>query len=80
MNQPILTLNGFDVTLGAAGLAFAVAVLALLVAIAVLAARGSRRRRDDTVRQERQDEAMEKRIARPRPHPGGDRGPAPGAR
>jgi DNA recombination protein RmuC len=63
MNQPILTLNGFDLTLGAAGLAFAVAVLALLVAIAVLAARGSRRRREDTVRQERQDEAMEKRIA-----------------
>jgi DNA recombination protein RmuC len=63
MNQPILTLNGFDVTLGAAALAFAVVVLTLLVAIAVLAARGSRRRREDTARQERQDEAMEKRIA-----------------
>src|SRR5208282_1795915 len=63
MNQPILTLNGLDVTLGAAGLAFAVAVLALLVVIAVLAARGSRRRREDAVRQERQDEAMEKRMA-----------------
>ena len=63
MNQPLLTLAGVDVTLGAACLAFASAVLALLIAIAVLAARGSRRRREDTVRQERQDEAMEKRIA-----------------
>ena len=67
MNQPILSLNGFDITLGAASLAFAVAVLALLVAIAVLAARGSRRRVEDTLRQEsirqRQDETMEKRIA-----------------
>src|SRR6516162_5139074 len=63
MNQPILTLNGIDITLGAASLAFAVAVLALLIAIAVLAARGSRRRREDTIRQERQDEAMEQRIA-----------------
>jgi DNA recombination protein RmuC len=67
MNQPILTLNGFDITLGAACLAFAVAVLALLIAIAVLAARGSRRRLEDTIRQEtmrqRQDEAMESRIA-----------------
>jgi DNA recombination protein RmuC len=44
-----------------------VAVLALLIAIAVLAARGSRRRLEDTIRQEtmrqRQDEAMEGRIA-----------------
>jgi DNA recombination protein RmuC len=63
MNQPILTLNGLDITLGAASLAFAVAVLALLIAIAVLAARGSRRRLEDTIRQERQDEAMEGRIA-----------------
>jgi DNA recombination protein RmuC len=67
MNQPILTLNGFDITLGAASLAFAAAVLALLIAIAVLAARGSRRRLEDTIRQEtmrqRQDEAMESRIA-----------------
>jgi DNA recombination protein RmuC len=67
MNQSILTLNGLDITLGAAGLAFAVAVLALLIAIAVLAARGSRRRLEDTIRQEtmrqRQDEAMEGRIA-----------------
>jgi DNA recombination protein RmuC len=63
MNQPILTLNGFDITLGAASLAFAAAVLALLIAIAVLAARGSRRRLEDAIRQERQDEAMESRIA-----------------
>jgi DNA recombination protein RmuC len=67
MNQSILTLNGLDIILGAAGLAFAVAVLALLIAIAVLAARGSRRRLEDTIRQEtmrqRQDEAMEGRIA-----------------
>jgi DNA recombination protein RmuC len=63
MNQPILTINGLDITLGAASLAFAVAVLALLIAIAVLAARGSRRRLEDAIRQERQEEATEKRIA-----------------
>src|SRR5262249_60709933 len=63
MNQPILTLNGFDITLGAAALAFAVAVLALLVAIAVLAAKGSRRRLEEAVRQARQDEAVQSRIA-----------------
>jgi DNA recombination protein RmuC len=61
MNQPILTFNGLDITLGTAALAFA--VLALLIAIAVLAARGSRRRLADAIRQARQDEAMEQRIA-----------------
>jgi DNA recombination protein RmuC len=63
MNQPILTLNGLDITLGAASLAFAVAVLTLLIAIAVVAARGSRRGVEDAIRQARQDEAMEQRIA-----------------
>ncbi len=63
MNQPLLTFAGVDVTLGAACLAFASAVLALLIAIAVLAARGSRRRLEDAVRQARLDEAMEARIA-----------------
>jgi DNA recombination protein RmuC len=63
MSQPILTLNGFDVTLGAAALAFAVAVLALLVAIVVLAAQGSRRRLEVAARQVRQDEAVQSRIA-----------------
>jgi DNA recombination protein RmuC len=63
MNQPLLTFAGVDVTLGAASLAFASAVLALLIAIAVLAARGSRRRLEDAVRQARLDEAVEARIA-----------------
>jgi DNA recombination protein RmuC len=63
MNQPLLTFAGVDVTLGAACLAFATAVLALLIAIAVLAARGSRRRLEDAVRQARLDETMESRIA-----------------
>jgi DNA recombination protein RmuC len=63
MNQPLLTFAGVDVTLGAACLAFATAVLALLIAIAVLAARGSRRRLEDAVRHARLDETMEARIA-----------------
>jgi DNA recombination protein RmuC len=63
MNQPLLTIAGVDVTLGAACLAFATAVLALLIAIAVLAARGSRRRLEEAVRQARLDETMEARIA-----------------
>src|SRR5215813_4666187 len=63
MNQPLLTFAAVDVTLGAACLAFASAVLALLIAIAVVAARGSRRRLEDAVRQARLDEAMEARIA-----------------
>jgi DNA recombination protein RmuC len=63
MNQPLLTFAGVDVTLGAACLAFASAVLALLIAIAILSARGSRRRLEDAVRQAHLDEAMEARIA-----------------
>src|ERR1700733_6573880 len=62
MNQPLLTFAGVDVTLGAACLALASAVLALLIAIAVLAARGSRRRLEDAGRQARLDEAVEARI------------------
>jgi DNA recombination protein RmuC len=63
MNQPLLSLNGFDITLGAAVVAFAAMVLVLLVAIAILSARGSRRRLEDALRQARLDEALEARIA-----------------
>ncbi len=73
MNQPLLTFAGVDVTLGAACLAFASAVLALLIAIAVLAARGSRRRLEDgrPPGAARRDDGGPDR--RSRPHPGRDR-------
>ena len=63
MNQPVLTINGLDISLGTAIAAFAVAVLALLVTIAVLSARASAQRRRDTARQMRQSEAMAQRMA-----------------
>jgi len=63
MNQPVLTINGLDISLGTAIAAFAVAVLALLVTIAMLSARASAQRRRETARQMRQSEAMAQRMA-----------------
>jgi len=63
MNQPVLTINGLDISLGTAIAAFAVAVLALLVTIAVLSARAFAQRRRETARQMRQSEAMAQRMA-----------------
>ena len=63
MNQPILTISGLDISLGTAAMAFAVAVLALLVTIAVIAARAAWQRSRDTDGQMRRSEAMEGRIA-----------------
>jgi DNA recombination protein RmuC len=62
MNQSILIINGLDISLGAAVAAFAVAVLALLVAIAWIAARASRQRAHETAGQARQSDAMESRM------------------
>src|ERR1700726_2733501 len=63
MNQSVLTINGLDISLGAAIAAFAVAVLALLVTIAIIAARAFRQRSRETAGQMRRSEAMESRIA-----------------
>jgi DNA recombination protein RmuC len=67
MNQTILTINGLDISLGAALAAFAVAVLALLVTIVVLAVRGARRSAGDRAKvaaeQARRNETMEYRMA-----------------
>ena len=63
MNQPILTISGLDISLGTAAMAFAMAVLALLVTIAVIAARAAWQRSRDTDGQMRRSEAMEGRIA-----------------
>ncbi len=62
MNQSILTINGLDISLGAAAAAFAVAVLGLLVTIAVIVARGARQRAQETDGQARQNGVMEQRI------------------
>jgi len=62
MNQSILTINGLDISLGAAVAAFAVAVLGLLVAIAVIVARAVRQRAQETDGQARQNGVMEQRI------------------
>jgi DNA recombination protein RmuC len=62
MNQSVLTINGLDISLGAAVAVFAVAVLGLLVAIAVIVSRAARRRARETDGQARQNEAMEQRI------------------
>jgi DNA recombination protein RmuC len=63
MNQTVLTINGFDITFGMAVAAFAATVLALLVTIAVTAARAFRQRAYETAGQVRQGEAMEQRMA-----------------
>src|SRR5258708_33607798 len=63
MNQSILTINGFDISLGAAIAAFAASVLAVLVIIAAISVRAFRRREQETLRQMRQSEAMESRMA-----------------
>jgi len=63
MNQPILTINGLDISLATAAAAFALAVLALLITIAVIAARAVRQRTRESAGQMRQSEAMEGRIA-----------------
>src|SRR5258707_1672358 len=63
MNQSVLTINGLDISLGAAIAAFTVAVLALLVTIAIIAARAFRQRARGTAGQMRRSQAMESRIA-----------------
>jgi DNA recombination protein RmuC len=67
MNQPLFNIDGFDVPLGAVVAAFALAVLALLVTLVVLAARGSRRSALGLAQQSageaRRNEALEHRIA-----------------
>jgi len=63
MNQPILTINGLDISLATAAAAFALAVLALLITIAVIAARAVRQRTRESAGQMLQSEAMEGRIA-----------------
>jgi len=62
MNQSILTINGLDISLGAAVAMFAVAVLGLLVAIAMIVARAARQRAQETDGQVRQNAVMEQRI------------------
>src|SRR5579871_6005703 len=63
MNQPILSINGLEVSAGAAITAFAVGVLVLLTAIAVIAARSLRQRTQESVSRMRQSEAIEHRVA-----------------
>src|SRR6266853_1656134 len=63
MNQSILTINGLDISLGAATAAFAASVLAVLVIIAAISVRAFRQREQETARQMRQSEAMETRMA-----------------
>jgi DNA recombination protein RmuC len=63
MNQAILTINGLDISLGAATGVFAAAVLALLAMIVVIAARAFRQRDIENTRQMHQSEALESRIA-----------------
>src|SRR6266436_5215297 len=63
MNQSILTINRLDISLGTATAAFAVSVLALLVIIAAIIVRAFRRREQESLRQMRQSEAMESRVA-----------------
>ncbi len=63
MNQPILSINGLEVSAGAAITAFAVGVLVLLTAIAVIAARALRQRTQESVSRMRQSEAIEHRVA-----------------
>src|SRR5262249_3837391 len=61
--QSILTINGLDISLGTASAAFAAAVLAMLVIIAASVVRTFRQREQETIRQMRQSEAMESRMA-----------------
>jgi DNA recombination protein RmuC len=61
MNQSILTINGLDISLGMAAAAFAAS--ALLATIAAIGVRASRQRRQEVLRQMRQGEAMEGRVA-----------------
>jgi len=63
MNQLVLTINGLDISLGAAAAAFAVAALALLLTITIIAARAFRRQARENAGQKRQSEALETRIA-----------------
>lgn len=63
MNQSILSINGLGISLGAATAAFALAVLALLVIIAVITARMVRQGAREAAGQMRQSDAMAIRIA-----------------
>jgi DNA recombination protein RmuC len=63
MNQSILTINGLDISLGAATAAFAAAVLALLAVIAAIAVRALRLRNEEATRQTQQNGILESRIA-----------------
>src|SRR5260370_26958745 len=63
MNQSILTINGLDISLGAATAAFGASVLAVLVIIAAISVRALRQREQESLRQMRQSEAMEGRMA-----------------
>jgi DNA recombination protein RmuC len=63
MNQPIFTIDGLAISLGAAAGAFAAAVLALLGIMVVIAARAFRQRDEENTRQMRQSEALASRIA-----------------
>jgi DNA recombination protein RmuC len=63
MNQSILTINGLDISLGVATVAFAVAVLALLLTIVMIAARAVRQGAREAAGQMRHSDAMESRIA-----------------
>ncbi len=63
MNQSILTINGLDISLGAAAAGFGVAILALLATIAIMAFRASRRRQEEAVEHARRDAAVEQRMA-----------------
>src|SRR5258708_17321237 len=63
MNQSILTINGLDISLGAATAAFGASVLAVLVIIAAISVRALRQRGQESLRQMRQSEARERRMA-----------------
>jgi DNA recombination protein RmuC len=63
MNQPIVSINGLDISVGAATAGFAAAALVLLVFVVVIAARAFRQRDRQHTRQMRQSEVLEGRIA-----------------
>jgi DNA recombination protein RmuC len=63
MNQPLLAINGYDISLGMAAAAFAAAAVVLLVIILAIAVRAFRQRDEETMRQMRQNEILESRIA-----------------
>jgi DNA recombination protein RmuC len=63
MNQSIFTINGLDISLGAATAAFAAAALVLLLIILAIAVRAFRKRDEETASQTRQNEILESRIS-----------------